>query len=400
MEGLCKRLAASIYRLVSPEWFDEEEGGGISAPLFLTSQEIDMSLNSFITVGRSGLRVSPFCLGSMTFGEDLRWGASVTDSETMIATYLERGGNFIDTANVYTNGHSEKIIGDFFAKKKGSRDRVVIGTKFCCSLFEGDPNGGGAGRKALIQQCEASLRRLQTDYIDIYWLHIWDRTAPIEETLRGLDDLVASGKVRYIGLSDLPAWKVSEAQTIAHFRGWAPIIAVQLEYSLLERTAEGELFPMAQEMGMGIMPWSPLKHGFLSGKFRRDNAGSVDTKRTAMGVPGEKDYVVIDALCAVADEVGATPAAVALAWVWSRPGVESTLIGARRPDQLQANLAALDLTLTDAQMAQLNEVSKPALNFPADINNHVAPMFSFPGTTIDGYTAPASPMLSASANRY
>jgi aryl-alcohol dehydrogenase-like predicted oxidoreductase len=211
---------------------------------------------------------------------------------------------------------------------------------------------------------------------------------------------VASGKVRYIGFSNLPAWKVSEAQTITHFRGWAPIIAVQLEYSLLERTAEGELFAMAQEMGIGIMPWSPLKHGFLSGKFRRDNAGLVDTKRTAMGVPGEKDYLVIDALCAVAEEVGSTAAAVALAWVWSRPGVESTLIGARRPDQLQANLAALDLILTDAQMAQLNEVSKPVLNFPADINNHVAPKFGFPGTTIDGYTAPASPMLSASANRY
>ena len=359
-----------------------------------------MSLNSFITLGRSGLRVSPFCLGSMTFGEDLGWGASVADSEAMIAAYLERGGNFIDTANVYTNGHSEKIIGDFFAQKKGSRDRVVIGTKFCCSLFEGDPNGGGAGRKALMQQCEASLRRLQTDYIDIYWLHIWDHTAPIEETLRGLEDLVASGKVRYIGFSDLPAWKVSEAQTIAHFRGWAPIIAVQLEYSLLERTAEGELFPMAQAMGMGIMPWSPLRHGFLSGKFHRDNAGSVDTKRTAMGVPGEKDYMVIDALCAVADEVGATPAAVALAWVRSRPGVASTIIGARRPDQLHANLAAFDLILTDAQIAKLNEVSKPVLNFPADINAHVAPMFSFPGTTIDGQTVPASPQLAASANRY
>jgi aryl-alcohol dehydrogenase-like predicted oxidoreductase len=153
-------------------------------------------------------------------------------------------------------------------------------------------------------------------------------------------------------------------------------------------------------MGIGIMPWSPLKHGFLSGKFRRDNAGSVDTKRTAMGVPSEKDHLVIDALCAVAEEVGATAAAVALAWVLSRPGVESTLIGARRPDQLKANLAALDLILTDAQMAQLNEVSKPVLNFPADINTHVAPMFGFPGTTIDGYTAPASPMLSASANRY
>jgi aryl-alcohol dehydrogenase-like predicted oxidoreductase len=359
-----------------------------------------MSLNSFITLGRSGLRVSPFCLGSMTFGEDLGWGASVADSEAMIAAYLERGGNFIDTANIYTTGHSEKIIGDFFAQKKGSRDRVVIGTKFYCSLFEGDPNGGGAGRKALIQQCEASLRRLQTDYIDIYWLHNWDRTAPIEETLRGLDDLVASGKVRYIGFSDLPAWKVSEAQTIAHFRGWAPIIAVQLEYSLLERTAEGELFPMAQAMGMGIMPWSPLKQGFLSGKFRRDNAGSVDTKRTARGTRGEKDYVVVDALCAVANEVGATPAAVALAWVQSRPGVASTIIGARRPDQLQANLAALDLILADAQIATLNELSKPALNFPADINTHLAPLYGFPGTTIDGHTVPVSPPLAASAHRY
>jgi len=262
-------------------------------------------------------------------------------------------------------------------------------------------NWGGAGRKALIQQCEASLRRLLTDYIDICWLHNWDRTAPIEETLRGLDDLVASGKVRYIGFSDLPAWKVVEAQTIAHFRGWAPIIAVQLEYSLLERTAEGEPFPMAQAMGMGIMPWSPLKSGFLSGKFRRDNAGSVDTKRTAMvRVPGEKDYVVIDALCAVADEVGATPASIALAWVRSRPGVGSTLIGARRPDQLQANLAALDLILTDAQIAKLNDASKPALNFPADINTNLAPMFGFPGTTMDGQTAPASPLLAASASHY
>src|ERR1700720_2653277 len=312
LEGSCKRLAASIYPWGLRNDSMKEKAANYRPPFF-TSQETDMSLNSFITLGRSGLRVSPLCLGSMTFGEDLGWGASVTDSETMIAAYLERGGNFIDTANVYTNGHSEKIIGDFFAKKKGSRDRVVIGTKFCCSLFEGDPNGGGAGRKALIQQCEASLRRLQTDFIDIYWLHVWDRTAPIEETLRGLDDLVASGKVRYIGLSDLPAWKVSEAQTVAHFRSWAPITAVQLEYSLLERTAEGELIPMAQEMGMGVMPWSPLKHGLLSGKFRRDGVGSVDTKRNAMAaVPSEGDHVVIDALCALAAEVGATPAAVAL----------------------------------------------------------------------------------------
>ncbi|PLZ00859.1 aldo/keto reductase [Burkholderia sp. WAC0059] len=360
-----------------------------------------MPLNSFVTLGRSGLRVSPFCLGTMTFGEDHGWGASVADSEAMIAAYLERGGNFIDTANIYTNGHAEKIVGDFFAQGKGVRERVVIGTKFYCNLFEGDPNGGGAGRKALIQQCEASLRRLQTDYIDLYWLHNWDRTAPIEETLRGLDDLVAAGKIRYIGFSDLPAWKIAEAQTIAHFRGWAPVIAVQLEYSLLERTAEGELFPMAAALGMGVMPWSPLKNGFLSGKFRRGNAAPVDTARTGLvGVPEERHYVVIEALCELADEIGATPAAVALAWVRSRAGVASTLIGARRPDQLAANLAALDLVLTDAQIARLDAVSKPTLNFPADLNAHWAPMLGFPGTTVDGIAAPSSPLLAASAARY
>jgi len=207
------------------------------------------SLDSYITLGRSGLRVSPLCLGTMTFGEDLGWGASPADSEAMLAEYLGRGGNFIDTANVYTNGHSEKIIGDFFANSDARRDRAVIGTKFFGSLFEGDPNGGGAGRKALMQQAEASLRRLRTDYIDLYWLHNWDRTMPIEETLRGLEDLVTSGKIRYIGFSDLSAWKVSEAQTIAHFRGWSPIIALQLEYNLFERTVEAELIPWPSPLG-------------------------------------------------------------------------------------------------------------------------------------------------------
>jgi aryl-alcohol dehydrogenase-like predicted oxidoreductase len=373
----------------------KEKRVGLPTPPFLTSQEIDMSLNSFITLGRSGLRVSPFCLGSMTFGEDFGWGASVADSETMIAAYLERGGNFIDTANIYTNGHSEKIIGYFFAHGRGNRDRVVIGTKFFGNLFEGDPSGGGAGRKALMQQCEASLRRLQTDYIDIYWLHLWDRTAPIEETLRGLDDLVASGKVRYIGFSDLPAWKVSQAQTLAHFRGWAPITAVQLEYSLLERTTEGELFPMARRWAWASCPGRRSSTG-----FRRDGAGSVDTKRAVWGAPSEKDHVVIDALYAVADEVGATPAAVALAWVRSRPGVASTIIGARRLDQLEANLAALDLNLTDAQVAKLNAVSKPALNFPGEINTHLAPPVGFPGATVDGQTWPLSPQLVAARGEH
>lgn len=178
-----------------------------------------MPLNHYVTLGCSGLRVSPYCLGTMTFGEDFGWGASPEVSFAMLDEYLSRGGNFVDTANIYTAGHSEQIIGDFLQQKKVRRDEIVLSTKFYCNLFPGDPNGGGAGRKALIQQCEASLNRLQSDYIDIYWLHNWDRTAPIEETLRGLDDLVTAGKIRYVGFSDIPAWKTAEAQTIAHFRG-------------------------------------------------------------------------------------------------------------------------------------------------------------------------------------
>ena len=203
------------------------------------------SLDSYITLGRSGLRVSPLGLGTMTFGEDNGWGSSVETSEAVLTQYLERGGNLIDTANGYTNGHSEKIIGDYFAARPGRRERVVLSTKFLTNLFPGDPNGGGGGRKAVIGQLEESLRRLQTDYIDLYWLHGWDRGAPLEETLRALDDAVTAGKVRYIALSDVPAWVAARAQTLAESRGWAPITALQLEYSLLERTPEGELLPMA-----------------------------------------------------------------------------------------------------------------------------------------------------------
>jgi aryl-alcohol dehydrogenase-like predicted oxidoreductase len=355
-----------------------------------------MPLDSYITLGRSGLRVSPFCLGAMTFGEDLGWGASPAESKSMMALYLDRGGNFIDTANIYTNGHSEKIVGDFFATSPARRDRAVIGTKFYCNLFDGDPNGGGAGRKALMQQAEASLRRLRTDYIDIYWLHMWDRATPIEETLRGLEDLVTSGKVRYIGLSDLPAWKVSEAQMVAHFRGWSPIIALQLEYSLLERSVEGELIPMARAMNIGIMPWGPLKSGFLSGKFSRDNTAPNDSSRTSLvGLPSEVDHIVIDAVRALAAAIGVSPATVALAWVRSRPGVSSTLIGARRLDQLTTNLAALDLTLSAEQIATLDAVSKPVLGFPSGYA-HLAQMLGFPGMTVDGVTTPSSSRLAVS----
>jgi aryl-alcohol dehydrogenase-like predicted oxidoreductase len=360
-----------------------------------------MALDSYVTLGRSGLRVSPLTLGTMTFGEDHGWGTSPEESANILAAYLHRGGNSIDTANLYTNGHSEKIIGDYFAGQRALRDRVVIGTKFFGNLYESDPNGGGPGRKAIVQQLENSLRRLRTDYVDLYWLHNFDPATPAEETLRALDDLVSDGKVRYVGFSDVPAWAAAEAATIARFRGWAPIIALQLEYSLLERTSEGELIPMAQALGMGVMPWGPLKSGFLSGKYASAATGPVDTTRTQLvGAPSQADYVVIDALNAVAREAGASPAAVALAWVHGRPGITSTLVGARRMDQFEDNLRALDVTLTAAQRGALDEVSAPALNFPARNNQTLAPVLQFAGATVDGVPSAVSSLLQASAARY
>jgi aryl-alcohol dehydrogenase-like predicted oxidoreductase len=344
-----------------------------------------MPLNSYVTLGRSGLRVSPFCLGAMTFGQDVPgFGASVGESEAVLARYLEEGGNFVDTANGYTHGHSEKILGDFFHQGKGKRDRVVIATKFFMNLFAGDPNGGGAGRKAIIAQCEESLRRLQTDYIDLYYLHLWDRFTPIEETMSALDDLVKAGKVRYIGFSDTPAWKVAQAQVMAHFRGWNPLIALQIEYSLMQRTVEGELVPMAEDLGLGVLPWSPLKGGLLSGKYTRANGAKMQGLRgTRAGEITEKQYDIIDALGGVAAECDASPSAVALAWLKARPGVTSTIIGASKLAQLEANLKALDLTLTPGQIEQLNTASKPVLNFPAEFLTH-SPSISHAGATVNG----------------
>jgi aryl-alcohol dehydrogenase-like predicted oxidoreductase len=361
-----------------------------------------MALTDYVTIGNSGLRVSPFCLGAMTFGEDWGWGSSVAESEAILSHFLERGGNFIDTANVYTKGHSEAIIGDFIGRDAGKRDRLVIATKFFGNLYPGDPNGGGAGRKTIVASCEQSLRRLQTDYIDLYWMHCWDRHTPIEETMCALDDLVASGKVRYIGFSDTPAWKVSQAQTIAQFRGWAPLVALQIEYSLLERTVEGELIPMALELGLGVTPWSPLKSGVLSGKYTRANAATVKADRGERVTQnlGEKVYAIIDELIAVGKELTASPASVALAWVQGRPGVASTIIGARRMDQLDQNLAALDLALTADQVARLDKLSKPTLSFPMQFLN-VASMFSQGGTTVNGEKATVWPMAPKNdAERY
>jgi aryl-alcohol dehydrogenase-like predicted oxidoreductase len=351
----------------------------------MTTKPKSSTLDSYVTLGHSGLRVSPFCLGAMTFGEDAGFGSSPKESERILAHYLDRGGNFIDTANIYNNGHSEKILGDFFAKGGARRDRAVIATKFFCSLFPGDPNAGGAGRKAIVSQCDESLRRLQTDYIDLYWLHNWDRFTPVEETMRTLDDLVTAGKVRYLGFSDAPAWKVAQAQLIAGFRGWAPLIGLQIEYSLLQRTVEGELIPMAEELGLGVTPWSPLKGGLLSGKYTRENADTLKSDRGAMhGTLTEKEYVLLDRLKEIAGELDTTAAAVSLAWVQGRPGVTSTIIGTRRMDQLDANLDALGVALTPEQAASLDDLTQPALNFPADFNRDLSPNFSLAGATLNG----------------
>jgi aryl-alcohol dehydrogenase-like predicted oxidoreductase len=356
-----------------------------------------MPLDHYVTLGRSGLRVSPFALGAMTFGEDPgAAGCSVEESERILGTYLERGGNFIDTANFYTNGHSEKILGDYF--RRGGRNRVVLASKFFFNMYPGDPNGGGAGRGAVRRQLDETLRRLGTDYLDLYWMHNWDRSTPVEETMRVLDDLVGSGKVRYIGFSNVPAWVTAQAQTMALLNRWTPLIALQVEYSLLERTVEGEIAPMARDMGMALVPWSPLKNGFLSGKYRR-NGQVGDSKRGAyVGAPSEEDFKVIDAVVAIAEELGTTAAAVSLAWLRARAGTVVPIIGARRLEHLLSNLE--EVTLTPQQIATLNDVSAPDLNYPAPLHGELRAMLQFAGTTVDGEKSGIYPPLLQSSVRY
>jgi aryl-alcohol dehydrogenase-like predicted oxidoreductase len=351
-----------------------------------------MPLKHYVTLGRSGLRVSPFCLGAMTFGKEWGWGSEPDEAKRIIDRFLDLGGNFIDTANGYTKGHSEAIIGEHLAHDRKKRDRVVIATKFVTNMFLGDPNGGGSNRKAIIAQCEESLRRLRTDYIDLYWMHAWDKTTPIDETMRALDTLVDQGKVRYIGFSDTPAWKCAEAQVTARLRGWAPLIALQIEYSLLQRTVEAELVPMAIELGVGITPWGPLRGGALSGKYKREDKGKHEAGRGARVTSylDDRTFDLLDVLAKIASENHTTVPRVALAWVQGRPGVGSTIIGARTIEQLDDNLGALDVTLTRAQVDALDAASKPSLPFPMDMIGAV-PMFAWGGTTINGQSSPTFP---------
>jgi aryl-alcohol dehydrogenase-like predicted oxidoreductase len=353
-----------------------------------------MPLNHYVTLGRSGLRVSPFCLGTMTFGEDLGWGSSVEDSQRILDRYIELGGNFIDTANFYTKSHSEKIIGDHVGRHPSRRDRLVIATKFSGNLYPGDPNGGGSGRKSIIAACENSLRRLGTDYIDLYWLHNWDVHTPMDETMAALDTLVQSGKVRYIGVSDTPAWKIAEANMIARFRGWSAFIGLQIEYSLLERSVEQELVPMAQEFGLGITPWSPLKSGALSGKYTRHNAGQLKGDRGVLldSFLSETTYAVVDELAAIATAHDSTAARIALAWLAGRPAVTSIIIGARRLAQLEDNIEALDVELTQEERTRLDKLTQPKFGFPQNMEP-IFPSIHFGGSTVNGISAPISPFV-------
>jgi aryl-alcohol dehydrogenase-like predicted oxidoreductase len=353
-----------------------------------------MPLDHYITLGRSGLRVSPFCLGAMTFGEDLGWGTPVAESQQIIDRYLELGGNFIDTANFYTKSHSEKILGDHIGRHAARRDRVVLATKFSGNLYPGDPNGGGSGRKSILSACENSLRRLQTDYIDLYWLHNWDVHTPIEETMAALEDLVRAGKVRYLGVSDTPAWKVAEANVTARFRGWSAFIGLQIEYSLLERSVEQELVPMARELGLGITPWSPLASGVLSGKYTRANAGQAQSGRGAFvdSKLNDKTYDLIEVLEQLARAKETTVARVALAWVQAQPGVSSTIIGARTLAQLEDNARAIDVTLTAEELAKLDALSKPTFGFPQNMQP-MFPSIHNGGTTVNGVYGEISPFV-------
>ena len=330
-----------------------------------------MAMN-YYTLGSTGLRVSRLALGTMTFGEDWRWGAEEETAKQIFDTYLEAGGNFIDTADMYTNGNSEKMLGQFI-KESGSRDRIVISTKFSYNAEPGNPNAGGNSRKNIMRAVEGSLDRLNTDYIDLYILHTWDTVTPAAEVMRTLDDLVTAGKVRHIGLSDVPAWYAAQAQTLAQERHWEPVSTLQLEYSLVERNIEFEYTSLSKALGTGIMVWSPLASGLLSGKYKPSEEGAEGSGRLSTLAGGDnpafnkftqRNWEIVAELEKVAKELDRSMAQVAVNWAVNRPGIASVLVGATKLHQLEDNLGALDFELPAELRQRLNEVSKPESRFP------------------------------------
>src|SRR5829696_289453 len=319
-------------------------------------------------LGQTGLRVSELCLGAMILGDRRGgWGASKEEAARIVERFAEAGGNFVDTANSYAGGESERIVGELVAAE---RERWVLSTKYTLTMRPDDPNGGGAHRKSLVQSLEASLRRLGTDYLDLYWVHIWDALTPVEEVVRALDDVVRAGKVLYVGISDTPAWIVAQAVTLADLRGWSRFAGLQVPYSLVERSVERELLPMAQALELTVTAWSPLGGGLLTGRYGSDRTRPNDTRVAALGQSGltDRNLAIADVVNAVAAERGASSAQVAIAWVRAQQahGVIVPILGARRCRQLEDNLGALELELTAEELARLEEVSRIELGFPHD----------------------------------
>jgi aryl-alcohol dehydrogenase-like predicted oxidoreductase len=348
-------------------------------------------LDHYRLLGRSGLRVSPLSLGTMTFGMPAGWGSTDEDAAKMFHHYVERGGNFVDTANFYGNGGSERVLAKLV---QGRRPRLVIATKYSLTMQPGDPNAGGNHRKNMIQSVEDSLKRLETDYVDLLYLHVWDMRTPVDEILRAFDDLVRAGKVLYVGISDTPAWQISRMQAIAELRGWAPLVALQIPYNLTERTVERELMPMALEMGLGVLPWSPLAGGVLSGKYGRtdlaapaaDGMAGLDSRKKinlATGRLSERTLAIAGIVKTVADELGRTAPQIALAWTLLHPAVASPIIGARSFAQFEENLGALEVNFSADQIQQLDSVSRIELGFPHDMIGSGFAFGMFGSVTVD-----------------
>jgi aryl-alcohol dehydrogenase-like predicted oxidoreductase len=348
-----------------------------------------IQLDDYRLLGRSGLRVSPLALGTMTFRVGPgSWGSSDEEARQMVDMYIDRGGNFIDTADFYGQlGQSEVLLGELV---KGRRDRLVISTKYSLTTEPGNPNASGNHRKNMVRSVEDSLKRMGTDYIDLLYLHMWDFRTPVDEILRSFDDLVRAGKVLYIGLSDTPAWQASRMQAIAELRGWTQFCALQISYSLVERTVEREMIPMAKEMGFGVSPWAPLGQGVLTGKYTRDDLvpGSMDdisSRKAINAVTGKltaKNLDIADLVVEIAGEIGCTPAQLAVAWTLANPAVCSPVVGVRTPAQLDDNLGALAINISPGQLARLDAISAVEPVFPIDVLKGPAEGMMFGGVKV------------------
>lgn len=325
-------------------------------------------------LGKSGLRVSELCLGTMTFGEDWGWGSSQEESRKIYDAFMEAGGNFIDTANVYTNGTSETYLGELIAS---DRERVVLATKYTNGAANNNPNGAGNHRKNMVQSVEGSLKRLKTDYIDLLWLHTWDFMTPIEEVMRAFDDLVRAGKVLYIGISDTPAWIVSQCNMLAELRGWTPFVGLQIEYSLIQRTVERDLLPMARTLDIGVTAWSPLASGWLTGKYSNGVSKEGEAKRldnesmSGFVQQNERNMQIASSVDSVAQEIGCSSAQVALSWLRQQEVIP--IIGARKVAQVKDNLDCINFSLSPEQTEKLNSISSIELGFPHDFFNQEMP---------------------------